>query len=192
MLRILLVLPGSTELDAQGRIIGALDLPLNDQGAFQAKRTAEEIGDTKIDQIYCAPCMSAIQTAEELAHGGRIKTKVRNDLRNVDLGLWQGMSVSKLRDTQPRVYRRRQEVPDSVCPPNGETIEEARLRLTRTMQKLKRKHKSGTIALVVPEPAASLLRCHLEHAEVGDLWKAEGQCGSWRTIEVDAGVDSLL
>ena len=184
MLKVLLVQPGATDWNLEGRITGSLDLPLNGDGEAQAKRTADEIGDTEIDLIYSSPCTSARQTAEELGRKKRIKTKVIDELRNLDLGLWQGMTISELRDAQPRVYKKRQEAPDAVCPPGGETVEQARTRLTRVIRKLRRKHKAGTIALVVPEPAASLLRSYLEQVEMGDLWEAECQCGSWCVIEV--------
>jgi hypothetical protein len=47
-----------------------------------------------------------------------------------------------------------------------------------------RKHRSGTVAVVVPEPLASLIRATLGQAEMGDLWKAECECGGWQIMNV--------
>ena len=41
-LQILLVRPGATDLDDQGRIKGALSIPLSEKGEGQARATAEK------------------------------------------------------------------------------------------------------------------------------------------------------
>ncbi len=183
-LRIILVRPGSTDLDSQGRIKGSLDIPLNSNGALQARKTATELDDFEIDLIFTAPCLSAQQTAEQLSRDGAIRIKVQDELRNLDRGLWHGKSIEELKDSQPKVYRQWQEHPETVCPPGGETLERAQTRIDRAVRKIQRRYKSGTIAIVMPEPAASLLRSHLNNGNVGDLWKAECQCGGWESIDV--------
>ncbi len=184
MLRIFLVLPGATDLDSQGRIKGSLDVPMNSDGDAQARRTADELSDESIAVVYCSPCLSARQTAEQLSHDGSIKIKVIEELRNLDRGLWHGKLIEELRESQPRVYRQWSEQPETVRPPGGETLEDANKRVARIVRKIRRRHKSGSIALVVPEPVASLLRSQLENADIGDLWKVECRCGSWETIDV--------
>ncbi len=184
LLRFILILPGSTDLDAKGRIKGSLDIPLNHSGAEQVQKTAEELDRVRIDIIYSAPCLSAQQTAEQLSRGGEIKIKIHEELRNLDRGLWHGKLIDELKDSQPKVYRQWQERPESVRPPGGETLDEVRLRLSKLIKKIQRKHKSGTVAIVVPEPAASVLRSQLDKREIGDLWKAECRSGEWQSIEV--------
>ena len=80
------------------------------------------------------------------------------------------MLIQDVKEKQPKVYRKWQEQPEAVCPPDGETVEAARDRLRKVLKKLARKHKSGTIALVVPEPLGSVLRNLLLDEELGDLW----------------------
>lgn len=187
MLRIILVLPGATDLDSQGRIKGSLDLPMNANGSAQAKETAEALSEEAIDLLFCSPCLSAQQTAEQLAKDGQIKIRVLEELRNLDRGLWHGRLIEELKESQPRVYRQWQEQPQTVCPPGGEAIEDAQKRVQKAVRKICKRKKSGTIALVVPEPLASLVRSHLEIAEIGDLWAAECRCGSWEAIDLAAG-----
>ncbi|MGI9516833.1 MAG: histidine phosphatase family protein [Pirellulaceae bacterium] len=184
MIRIFLVLPGATDLDSQGRIKGSLDVPMNSDGDAQARRTADELSQEEIDLVYSSPCLSARQTAEQLSHDGAIKIKVMDELRNLDRGLWHGKLIEELKESQPRVYRQWSEQPETVQPPGGETLEFANKRIARILRKLLRRHKDGTIAMVVPEPVASLLRSQLENVEIGNLWKVECRCGSWETIEV--------
>jgi len=185
MLRVILVRPGSTDFDEQGRIKGSLDIPLNANGADQVEQTADELHSLEIDQIYTAPCQSARQTAEALASQRHMKVKEIDALRNLNHGLWQGKLIEEVKQKQPRVYRQWQEKPETVCPPDGESLEAAQTRVNKALAKLLRKHQSGIIVLVVPEPMASLVNSFLSSKEIGDLWKSECVCGTWNTIEIE-------
>lgn len=185
MLRLIIVRPGSTDFDEQGRIKGTLDVPLSESGTRQVQRTADELHAEQIDAIYSGPGRAAVQTAGELAVHADVKVKVVETLHNLDLGLWSGRLIEDLRLHQPRVYRQWQEHPETVCPPGGETLEAARVRLRKAVGKIVRKHRSGTVALVLMEPAASLVRSWLLATDVGDLWKAECCCGKWDSIELE-------
>ncbi|WP_428307630.1 histidine phosphatase family protein [Lacipirellula sp.] len=164
MLTILLVRSGLTEYDCQGRIQGTLDVPLSGEGRQQAEATAQELAarGTQIDALYAGPCLSAQQTAEVLATTLKQKPKTLKTLHNLDQGLWQGMLFDDVKSKQPRVFRQWQERPDTVCPPEGETLREAGERLKAAIAKLTKKHKSGTIALVLAQPLASVLRSLLQ------------------------------
>ena len=185
MLRLVLICPGSTELDDQGRIKGSLNMPLSENGSSQVERTLGELSSTKIEHIYASPAESARQTAELLAEQRDMKVKVVDKLQNLDHGLWQGKRIDEVRQNQPKVYKQWQDHPESVCPPGGETVESAQRRVHTVLTKLAKKHKSGTVALVVPEPLASLIRCGLNSSELGNLWKSECDSGTWELIEVE-------
>ena len=43
MLQIVLIRPGSTDYDVQGRIQGSLDIPLSEQGLAEAAAVAEQL-----------------------------------------------------------------------------------------------------------------------------------------------------
>jgi len=186
MLRIVLFRPGATDFDQQGRIKGTLDIPLNAEGSLQVARTAHELRDEGIGVIYCSPCRAAEQTAEILGANWRVRVKRVPGLRNLNHGLWQGKLIAELKDNQRKVYRQWQEQPETVCPPEGEMLKSARARISHSLEKLVRKHRSGVVGIVVPEPLATLVRAYLEKSAVGDLWKAERNCGNWEAIEVES------
>jgi len=184
MLHIILVRPGSTDFDEQGRIQGTLDVPLSRNGAHQAARTAAELTRLPIEMVYASPCLRAQETAEAIAKAAGVKVRRIDRLHNVDQGLWQGKRIEEVRQNQPKVYRQWQEHPQSVCPPEGEMLGAAEQRVRTTMEKLLKKHRSGTVALVVPEPLASLVRQCLTNSKLGDLWKAECEHGQWEAFEI--------
>jgi len=91
-----------------------------------------------------------------------------------------------VRTSQPKVFRQLQDHPETVCPPQGESVGAALERVRSAVLRLIRKHRSGIIALVVPEPLASLVRSTLSQGELGDLWKAECESGGWEMMDVQA------
>lgn len=184
MLRIVLIRPGSTDFDEQGRIKGTLEIPLNERGASQVARTIQDVSGLSIEVIYTSPCQAAEQTAEAMADALGIRVKKVDKLENLDHGLWHGKLIEEVRQCQPKVYRQMQDHPETVCPPEGEPLAEACRRVGVALDKLLKRHDSGTIALVLPEPVYSMVRAHLQQGEIGDLWKAECQCGSWQMIQV--------
>jgi probable phosphoglycerate mutase len=192
MLRIILIRPGSTDFDEQGRIKGTLDIPLNKNGTDQASQTATELVGESIEIIYASPCQSAVQTAETLSENLGIKCKRLDGLQNLNHGLWHGKLIEEVRQKQPKVYRLWQEHPESVCPPEGETLVAAQQRVRKTLKRLLRKHKQGVIAFVVPEPLASILRSFLEHSELGDLWKSECDFGEWELIDLESPEQAVV
>jgi broad specificity phosphatase PhoE len=186
MVQFLLVRPGSTDFDEQGRIKGTLDIPLNDAGKGQVAGIVAQLQSRPIDFIYASPTRCAQQTAEAIAAERHVRFKTLDDLDNLDHGLWQGKRIDEVKTTQPKVFRQLQEHPETVCPPQGEPVGSAIDRVRTVINKLIRKHRGVTVALVVPEPLASLVRSLLVHTDVPDLWKAECEGGGWELIEVPA------
>jgi probable phosphoglycerate mutase len=95
------------------------------------------------------------------------------------------MLVSDVKSKQPKVYRQFQEQPETVCPPQGETLCIAKQRVSAALAKLLKKHKSDrVIAIVVPEPLASVVRHVVRNEEWGDLWQSANDTAQWQLIDV--------
>jgi probable phosphoglycerate mutase len=186
MSQIVLIRPGSTDYDLQGRIQGTLDMPLCDLGREEVVRALEDLRHRSLAAIYCAPCEAAMQTAEIIGQALHVKVKPLENLRNLDQGLWQGMLVDEVRVKQPKVYRQWQEHPENVCPPDGEMLSEAAERIDEVTDKLAKKHRTGNVGLVVPEPLATLLASRLNGGELGDLWKTHNGCNCCQEFELHA------
>lgn len=184
MVKIVLIRPGSTEYDEQGRIQGTLDIPLSERGHQEAQRLASELVPLAISVLYSSECLSATQTAKCIADALRIKLKKLDCMQNLNQGLWQGMLVEDVRQKQPTVYRQWQEQPEIICPPEGEMLAEAEERVRAVLKKLLKKHRGAVIGLVIPEPLASLTEAQLRHAPPADLWKADLSSGVWSVVDV--------
>jgi len=184
MVQIILILPGATDYDEEQRIQGTLDIPLNAQGDAEVAELISDLSGRAIEAVYSPACQPAYQTAETIAKALAVKHKKLVGLKNVNHGLWQGMKVEEVRRKHPKVYRQWQEQPESVCPPQGEMLEDAEKRMRVAMAKILKKHKQGTVALVVPEPMASLVRRFADNSQLGDLWKTSTVHGRWDVLDI--------
>ena len=105
MVRVVLIRPGTTDYDEQGRIKGTLDIPLNDFGNNQTAQAADELSELDIEIVYSSPCQAAAETAAVLANSLGVKSKSVNRLQNLDHGLWQGKLIDEVKSTQRKVYK---------------------------------------------------------------------------------------
>ena len=186
MIRILVIRPGTTEYDEQGRIMGRLNIPLSQDGTAQVAQTVQEIAHIPLEIVYTAPSKSSLQTAEAIAARTSAKVKKVDLFDNLDPGLWEGKLVDEVRSQQPKAYKGWEENPESVCPPEGEMVGAARQRFRKGIEKTLAKHKTGTYALVVPEPMASVVCSVLKNDVLGNLWHAEcSEGGQWELIDFD-------
>jgi phosphoserine phosphatase len=191
MVRVLLIRAGATEYDQQGRVQGTLDVPLCEDGRQEIEKMVEELRGQPVTAIYASPGQSAEQTAEALGLALNLKTKTIDKLQNLNQGLWQGLLVDEVKTKQPRVYRQWQEQPETVCPPQGETLGLARQRVQAALAKLLKKHKTdGVLAIVSPEPLASVIRNVLGQDDWGDLWHCANVKSRWQMIDVPEIVEA--
>lgn len=177
-LQIVLVKPGVTDFDAQGRITGTLDVPLSDSGIAQAQSVATELAGVEITAVYSGPCLAAQQTAVEITAHSRVRPRVEAKLKNVDMGLWQGRELDELKTNQPRFVRQWLENPEQICPPGGETLMDVRPRVDAFLKRISRKHKSGVVVVVVADPLASEIAARIDMLDGDDDQATSGSSNS--------------
>lgn len=103
---ILLVRHGETDSNAEGRIQGQTNTPLNERGRAQAQALADELAGESIAAVYSSDLDRARETAEILA--GRLDLPVVVDpaLRERNFGSWEGRTVDELEARWPGAWAR--------------------------------------------------------------------------------------
>lgn len=182
-LKFILVRAGANELDCQGRISGSLDLPLSESGQLEVQLTAEELNGMEIDAVYSSAGMAAKETAQQIAGQNRSRFFFDEKLTNLDCGLWHGKSIEELRERQPRMLRQWRDNPDRICPPQGETANEARERVQNLLKKIRRKHRIGNIVIVAPDPLLSIIRNELTPGSLPAPKIDPARIGEWKMVE---------
>ena len=98
MSKVILIRPGRTDYDAQSRLLGSLEMPMNDRGLEDVEAIIRQLQQDGVrpEMIYTCPCDPACSTARLIAESLK-GTKVRQltELRNVNQGLWQGLPKAR-------------------------------------------------------------------------------------------------
>lgn len=183
MTQVVLIRPGATLYDEQNRIQGVLDIPLSDRGCAEVAALAERLAGLDLAALYCGPGQSAGRTAEVVGRALGVRPRRVDDLRNLDQGLWQGLQIDEVRRRNLKVFRQWMEAPRTVCPPQGECIEDALDRIERALRPLIRRHKGEALGLVVGEPLAQLISGYLRR-DPNVALDDDVPTGGFETIEV--------
>lgn len=168
MATVVLIRAGSTDYDDQHRLLGTLDMPVNQRGIEQIREVIRRLQDRGISlrAIYTSPEDPACSTARAISESQRsARVRELDELRNVNQGLWQGLPESDVRRRFPKLFRGGRDSSVSICPPEGETLSEACQRLSRVLTKAIRRH--DVFAIVASEPLATVIRCTLQHRQPG-------------------------
>ncbi len=144
-------------------------------------RIVQELANSPMDVIYTSPCEPARTTAAALAAPRGLAVKEIETLHNVNHGLWQGLKVAEIRRKHPKVFKQWQESPEAICPPGGETLNEAVDRVRKALEKpLKRK---GNLAIVAADPLAAIISAVVRGTSLEAIPAAcAGVCGSWEVL----------
>ena len=164
MSTVILIRAGFTDYDEHHRVLGTLDMPVNERGVAQIRQITQELQSKgiRLQAILTSPDDPACTTAHAIAEAqGGVKVKELDELKNVNQGLWQGLPESDIRKRFPRLFRSGKEDVTAICPPEGETLSDACQRLERVLSKAMRKY--DVLAVVAPEPLATVIRCTLQH-----------------------------
>ena len=171
MTQVVLIPAAQTDWRAQGRLAGGTDLPLNEYGHRQAVAYAAEIAALQPTTVRSGTEKATKQTATLLAHELRVKVRSSKELREVSLGLWEGLSQDELGERFARVYRQWRTAPLAVEPPEGEALAIAAERLRSAVEKVANRHPGETIVIVLGQFAYALLRCQLADCGYEAFWE---------------------
>ncbi len=176
---------GRTTWEDLGRIESAAGAPLSEAGATQVAETARELISRNITAVFAGDGEAEKQTAQAVADELSVKVHTQGEIREFDYGLWQGLTIDEVRRRQPKVYRQWMDTPDSVCPPGGETLDEALKRIRRAVKRIVKRQKDGAVLLVLRPVVLGLLRGYLAGDEPAALWQHVDPNFTWASYDTD-------
>jgi uncharacterized phosphatase len=102
MTTILLVRHGETDWNAERRVQGHSDTPLNETGRAQAAALADALGAKEIDAVYSSDLLRAYETAWVVAERRGLEVTAIRDLRERNFGTWEGLTDEEIFDRFPQ------------------------------------------------------------------------------------------
>src|SRR5882757_352319 len=132
MTTLLLVRHGETDWNAEGKLQGHTDRPLNDYGRRQAQVLGDRLAAEQIDALYASDLSRARETAEILGAKLGLAVDVDPDLREKNWGTWEGLTSDERLEV---AYE-------------GETSEAHRERMLRAVERIVERHPEGRVIVV--------------------------------------------
>lgn len=133
--KILLVRHGTTEYNETDRLQGRIDNPLNGKGRGEVERLAARLKNEPIDAIFSSPLKRALETAAIINHGRCRPLTIVSEFSEIDLGDWEGLIYSRVREQFPDIHQRW--ISDADFPvPGGESFSAVCARTLTGLEKI--------------------------------------------------------
>jgi broad specificity phosphatase PhoE len=165
VLKIYLVRHGATIWNAEHRIQGHTDVPLNETGLEQSRRIAQRLKDQKIDAVWSSDLTRARVTAEILAEPHGLTVNTTPLLRERRFGDWEGLTQEEIvarGDRQLLDAYRAAVVAD--LPPNAESMQSVWNRLSQALKEIIHLHAEGQVAVVGHGGSLRVILCQAMRA----------------------------
>ncbi len=131
---------GETEWNADGRLQGTQDIPLNDLGRKQAADAGSILADlfardgrSEQSLAFVASPLGRARSTMELVRGALelppADYSVDDRLREIGYGDWEGSTLRQMQASDPEVFAKRQADKWTVPPPGGESYAAVQIRM---------------------------------------------------------------
>jgi 2,3-bisphosphoglycerate-dependent phosphoglycerate mutase len=143
---LVLVRHGETDWNREDRFQGHADIPLNEAGREQARDLVLGLGAESFQALYSSPLLRAYETAAILAESLDLEVERADDLMEVDVGSWSGLTRVEVEARFPQGFRRWLDYGHGWD--DGETYDELGIRVVSSLQRIAVAHPEATILAV--------------------------------------------
>jgi 2,3-bisphosphoglycerate-dependent phosphoglycerate mutase len=165
MATLLFVRHGETDWNADGRLQGHSDRPLNDYGRRQARELAERLAGEGAAAIYTSDLARAKETAEIIGARLGLPVVTDPDLRERNWGSWEGLTPG---ERDGREF-------------DGEAPERHRERTVRAMERIALRHPGRRVVVVTHGGSMRRVQAFV----TGIAQPVVANCESWACVHED-------
>jgi len=147
--RILAIRHGETAWNADTRLQGHTDIPLNERGLWQAERTAQALAAQEpLHAIYSSDLQRALVTAQTLARHTQAPLTILPGLRERGFGKFEGKTFTEIEALWPDEAQLWRDRLPHWAPEGGESLEKVHQRVLAVLHELAARHVGQHIAVV--------------------------------------------
>ncbi|WNF24888.1 histidine phosphatase family protein [Mesobacillus jeotgali] len=170
MIKLYIARHGETSWNTEKRMQGWLDSDLTDYGIKNAESLGVRLKEIEFEVIYSSPSGRTKSTAELVIGGREIPIIFDNQLREMNLGSWEGQTLDTIKETNPIEIDHFWNAPDLFVPVGGESFIEVRERALEILRRIKNDHKSGNILVVTHTVMIKALFTVFKDSSIDQLW----------------------
>ena len=191
-MKLILVRHGQTESNKLGRIQGINNARLTSLGRRQAEAAARALASDAPFALYSSPLPRALQTAEAIGSRSDIQPVEVEELVEMDVGEFEGLSGSQLRERFPDVMRGWDKDPASTVMPGGESLYDVRDRAWPAVQSLAGRHESETVVAVTHNFTIHTIVCTALDMPLNNFRKLRIDLGAITRLEITSARITLV
>lgn len=165
--------------------IGQTDLPLNEVGLQQAHHWRQWLSDVPLARIITSDLQRCTTTAEIIATEHSADILQLSELREIDLGTWDGMSFQQIKQRWPDSFRERGLAIDRFRPPAGESFFDLRQRVVPVFENALDSSIGNTL-IVAHAGVNRIILCHILGMPVENLLRIAQGLGAMNLIRHQA------
>jgi 2,3-bisphosphoglycerate-dependent phosphoglycerate mutase len=184
---ILLARHGETDWNRERRWQGHEDIPLNGTGEAQAHALADALAAQPLTAVYSSDLARAVRTAEIVAGRHGLEVRRVRDLREVDVGEFQGRTMAEIVERWPDAVERFEQTGYGWA--GGESFEEMAERVLAAVHRIAGEHPQEHVAVVGHGGTIRVVLAHVHGLGLSEHRKvipAAANCEVHRLEVVDA------
>ena len=184
--RIFLIRHGETDWNKEGRFQGQIDIPLNENGKYQARKTFEYLRNISFNKAFSSSMSRPYETAQIILQNNEdIKIKKLDSLVEISHGLWEGKLEAEIKEKWPSLLDDWHNKPEDVLMPEGESIKDVSERSIEAFEKISSSQKDKELTLLVAHDAVNkTLICNILGMNYSNIWMIKQGNGGITVIDL--------
>jgi probable phosphoglycerate mutase len=166
-LNLYLLRHGQTAASRANQFCGSIDPELTDDGKAMAQAFADAYKSHPWQAVYVSPMKRTIATARPLCDTIHAEMQLRDGLKEINYGKWEGKTVEDVSRDFHDDYIRWTADPAWNAPTGGELAITIATRAIRVGEEIRQKHSSGNVLVVSHKATIRIILCHLLGIDVG-------------------------
>jgi broad specificity phosphatase PhoE len=158
---------GETIYSQSGNYCGELDPPLTPAGVQMAAAFAESYESVPWSAVYVSPMQRTIATAKPLCEAAQIEMQLRDGLKEIRYGAWEGQTTAAVKAQYETDYVRWLTEPAWNPPTGGETAVQIASRANLVIAEIEQTYPDGTVLVVSHKATLRIILCSLLGLDLG-------------------------
>jgi probable phosphoglycerate mutase len=146
--RLYLIRHGATQLTAEDRFSGHVGVDLSELGREQVQHLAARLADDNIAAVYASPLSRTLDTARIIAAPHSLTPILRDGLREISHGRWEGLTRREVEERFPGEYPAWEADPFTFAPVGGESGVQVLARALPVIREIVTAHEGQNVAVV--------------------------------------------
>jgi probable phosphoglycerate mutase len=168
------------------RFVGRTDLPLTEKGCGQFAAVAEYLTGRGVARLMCSPLSRCVQSAGIVGRVLGLEFETVPDLKEIDLGAWEGLTVDEVRERFPGRYEARGSNLAGFRPPGGESFADVQRRAWPAFDAAVAE-TDGPLAIVAHGGVNRTLLCHILGMPLENLFRLGQHYACINILHADDG-----